>query len=121
MKLWLDDRILPPNEDVSSLEPARDWVVVQDPLVFRGVLPLVWPKLTVISFDHDMQCFRGDREYTGYTAMTWIEEWLASERLVDPIPVLCVHTSNAAMYHKMQDLANALMNRYRVRKAPVIV
>ena len=115
MKIYLDD-IRHPETPYGNYDLS--WVLVQSPFTFYELVPLVWDKLSVISFDNDLQCFEGPRDYTGYDCLTWLETQLGLGEFVGPIPRLIIHTSNASVRQKMQEVANALMDKYGVRLTP---
>jgi len=63
-----------------------------------------------VSLDHDIASFDrySGEEFTGYTILCYLERIRIKDN--KKIPFICVHTANAAVASKMQDVADALNN-----------
>lgn len=96
MKVWLDDR----------REPSRDWMWVKTP---EEAIALVQAgAVEELSLDHDLGLTDNDgRERTGYDVLLWIEEQVATARLVPP--KLSVHSANPPAHERMLRAIESIM------------
>ena len=87
MKLWLDDKLSPPNATWAWFNNAHK--VIETLKKFR---------VEEISLDHDL----GDEDTfgTGYMVMLWIEEKVHNNPKYRP-PIIVIHTQNPVGRDKM--------------------
>jgi hypothetical protein len=103
MKVWLDDVRSAP----------RGWRRARRPE--EAIALLETGKVTEISLDHDLGIVRADREATGYDVLLWLEQQFAENPEALPLPVIHVHSANAAVYTRMEQ-AIASIRRLAARK-----
>jgi len=92
--LWVDDeRPLP--TDLCEL----GWC--KSPTFHEAVVKLELMEFKEVSLDHDLGCFYGNREMTGYDILMWLVA-RKLEGLFVP-PVVNVHSANPEGRRKMQE------------------
>ena len=92
--LWVDDeRPLP-----SDLANAG-WCCA--PTFHEAVLKLELMEFKEVSLDHDLGCYYGMREMTGYDILMWLVERKLNDKFVPP--VVRVHSANPVGRQKMQE------------------
>lgn len=92
MKIWLDD-IRP--------APSDEWIVLRRGNALCGMLMAHDGKVEMVSFDHDLAHFEGDKELTGYVWLCQIEAAVADGLIRHP-PKMEVHSANPAVRKKME-------------------
>lgn len=100
-KYYLDDE-----------RPAPEgWVPVRDPRSMIVIFALAKPgEIEAISFDHDLGCYDGKMELTGYWVLEHIENLVASSDWYKEIVPndLRIHSANAGVYKKMEQAIGSI-------------
>lgn len=60
----------------------------------------------LVSLDHDVNVFEGEREFTGYDVLLWIEEQVATAGFVPP--EIRVHSANPPAHARMLKALEAI-------------
>lgn len=94
MKLFIDDKrtVDMSHNSEKGLGEVSDFIIVRDDLEFKKFVEENFNKITLISFDHDLACFKDGVEFTGKTACEFI-----IEKCLDSgtkFPDWYVHTDN---------------------------
>jgi hypothetical protein len=104
-----DDPLYPENHDIS-------WVVARS--FHEAICELEKFKFDVVSLDHDLGCFYGNREMTGDDVLQWlIQRKLEGIRSPEEVRV---HSANSAKATAMWENANRYFNEDYFRKIGVI-
>jgi Cyclic-phosphate processing Receiver domain len=99
MKVWLDDRRTPPDEDWLWVETSAEAIAL-----------LRDNEVEELSLDHDLAIFDADgREETGYDVLLWIEEQVNLHRYHPPR--LNVHSANPPARKRMEEAIQAIERR----------
>lgn len=99
-KLWVDDeRPLPKEYDDEGC-----WQSSRTP--YEAMTKMELLEFTVLDIDHDMGCFLGHKEITGYDVLLWLVD-RKQQGLYVP-PVIRIHTSNPCGWENM----NSVVERY---------
>jgi len=88
IKIWLDDARGAPEGWVRTRTPAETIELLKS------------GQVEVLSLDHDLGV--DDTVGTGYDVLLWLEEEVALERFLSPLPVMMAHTSNSAARPRME-------------------
>ncbi len=94
MKLFIDDirTVNMSHNSKKGLGEISDFVIVRDYLEFKKFVDENINQITLISFDHDLSCFKDGIEFTGKTACEYIIEKCLDNRI--KFPDWYVHTDN---------------------------
>jgi len=99
-KLYVDDvRPLPDEYD-------KEGCWQKSTTVWEAITKLELLEFEVVSLDHDLACFIGNKELTGYDICLWLAE-RKNEGLYVP-PIIIVHSANPVGFANM----TAVINRY---------
>jgi hypothetical protein len=102
--VWLDDRRPPPDDGWRRVRTPAEAIA----LLRAGVV-------AVLSLDHDLGIFTGEREETGYDVLLWIEREVAAGAFAPP--ELLVHSSNPVGRRRMTQAIEAI-GRLLERREP---
>lgn len=90
--LWVDDERPLPDDLIEA-----GWC--KAPTFHEAVLKLELMEFQEVSLDHDLGCFYGNREMTGYDILMWLVERKLNGQFVPPI--VRVHSANPVGMEKM--------------------
>jgi hypothetical protein len=93
VNIFLDDNRDPTyiKSRLGDLYP-KNWVVCRDYFEFVKAINK-FPNIGLVSFDHDLQCFEGDKEWTGLDACTYLINRCIEKEI--KFPNWYVHTNNS--------------------------
>lgn len=87
------------------MRPAPDgWVWCKNPAEVIDLLNDGGVEL--LSLDHDLNVFEGERELTGYDVLAWIEEQVATAGFMPP--EIRVHSANPPAHERMLRAVEAI-------------
>lgn len=95
IKLYLDDERTPKSEGwtiVRSYQEFVDWITL------NGIPD-------IISFDHDIASFEGDKEFTGHDAAKWLINWMMDNNNYQIIN-FNVHSANPVGAENIKSILN---------------
>lgn len=92
--LWVDDERPLPGDLCDA-----GWC--KAPTFHEAVLKLELMEFKEISLDHDLGCFYGNKEMTGYDILMWLVERKLAGLFVPPI--VRVHSANPVGRKRMQE------------------
>jgi len=93
--LWVDD--VRPTPDELILE---GWC--RAPSFHEAVLKLELMEFQTVSLDHDLGCYYGNKEMTGYDILMWLVERKISGLYVPS--VVLVHSANPVGHQRMAEV-----------------
>jgi len=100
MNLYLDDKRMPnmSNSEGRGLGAAYGsadkWVIVRDYFEFVDFVEKHFDDIDLISFDHDLACFKDGKEYTGKDAVNFLINYCLDNN--KKFPNWFVHSDNTA-------------------------
>ena len=100
MNLYLDDLRVPSmsNSEGRGLgvayAPTDKWVIVRDYFEFVDFIEDNFDDINIVSFDHDLACFKDGREYTGKDAVNFLIDYCIDNN--KKFPNWFVHSDNSA-------------------------
>lgn len=93
-KLWVDDE-RPLTDEMCKAGWTRS------PTAWEALVKLELIDFEVVSLDHDLASFVGNRELTGYDILMWLVQRKMDGKYTPPI--VRVHSANPAGWPKMQE------------------
>lgn len=100
MNIYLDDKRVPSmSHDYKkglgqAYSTIDEWFIIRDYFEFVDVVDKNFNKIELISFDHDLGCFRDGKEWTGKDAADYIITYCLDNK--KSFPDWYVHTDNTA-------------------------
>ena len=100
INVYLDDKRLPnisnsEGRGLGSAFSAEDkWVIVRDYFEFVDVVKNRFNDINLVSFDHDLACFEGGREFTGKDAADFLINYCMDHN--KKFPNWYVHSDNTS-------------------------
>jgi hypothetical protein len=100
MNLYLDDLRVPSmsNSDGrglgSAYSPTNKWTIVRDYFEFVDVIKNNFDEINLVSFDHDLACYKDGKEYTGKDAANFLIDYCLDND--KKFPNWFVHSDNTA-------------------------
>ena len=100
MNLYLDDLRVPSmsNSDGrglgSAYSPTNKWIIVRDYFDFIDVIKNNFDDIKLVSFDHDLACYKDGKEYTGKDAANFLIDYCLDND--KKFPNWFVHSDNTA-------------------------
>lgn len=98
VNVFLDD-LRTPNMSHNSTKglgvnysDSKDWVIIKDYFEFEDYILKNFDNIELISYDHDLACFKDDVEYTGKTAVDFLIDYCIDNK--KEFPNWYVHTDN---------------------------
>ncbi len=110
VNLFLDDERVPAmsHHDKTGLgndySDVKNWVIVRDYFNFTELIANYFDIIKLISFDHDLACFKNGREYTGKDAINYLIDYCIDND--KKFPDFYIHTSNV----RYQDMMGTIIN-----------
>ncbi len=96
------------------MRPAPDgWVWCKTPHEVIELLSAGGVEL--VSLDHDVSVFEGERELTGYDVLLWVEEQVATAGFVPP--EIRVHSANSSAHARMLKAVDAIERLHEANSA----
>lgn len=94
MNLYLDDRRIPKmsHDSGKGLGSTFKWTIVRDYFQFIDLIDNHFDEIDLVSFDHDLGCFKDDQEFTGKTAVNYLINYCLDNN--KKFPNWFVHTDN---------------------------
>lgn len=98
MNIYLDDKRTPNmTHDTGkglghSYSFENKWVIVRDYFEFIDIIENNFDQIDLISFDHDLACFKNGQEFTGKTAVDYLINYCLDHN--KKFPNWYVHTNN---------------------------
>ncbi len=100
MNLYLDDKRVPSMSNSegrglgSAYSSTNKWVIVRDYFEFVDAINNNFDDIDLISFDHDLACYKDGREYTGKDAANFLIDYCLDNN--KKFPNWFVHSDNTA-------------------------
>lgn len=100
MNLYLDDLRVPSmsNSEGRGLGSAYSspdkWVIVRDYFEFVDIINNSFDDINLISFDHDLACYKDGKEYTGKDAANYLIDYCLDNN--KKFPNWFVHSDNTS-------------------------
>jgi hypothetical protein len=89
---------------------SNDWVIIRDYFSFIDFIDKEFNNIELISFDHDLACYKNDREYTGKDAMNYIIDYCMDNN--KKVPDWYVHSDNTVGRSNIIGLVLSYMSKY---------
>lgn len=70
----------------------ESWIIIRDYFSFVDYIQINFDNIALISFDHDLACYKNDVEYTGKTALNFLISYCLDNN--KEFPNWYVHTDN---------------------------
>ncbi len=109
MKVFLDDLRVPTMSHTKGKGLGRayetDWVIVRDYFEFIDLIDKHFNDIELISFDHDLACYKDGEEFTGKTAVDYIINYCLDHD--KKFPNWYAHTDNT---NGRQNIIGAVLN-----------
>lgn len=97
--LYVDD-IRDPSDTYGNVTDTH-WLVARS---FHAAVHLLeMYKFQIVSLDHDLGCFYGNKEMTGYDVLMWMVDKKLNSNELDHIEKVKVHSANPVGREKMED------------------
>lgn len=100
MNIFLDDKRVPNMSHNNgkglgaSYSDESRWVIARDYFEFVDIIDKYFDEVKLVSFDHDLACFRNGDEYTGKTAADYLINYCIDNN--KKFPDWYVHTDNVS-------------------------
>lgn len=96
INLFLDDKRVPSmsHNSIKGLGDKLSWVIVRDYFEFVNFLTDNFNDINIISFDHDLACYKDGVEFTGKTAADFLINYCLDND--KKIPDWYVHSDNTS-------------------------
>lgn len=111
MKVFLDDLRVPKMSHTkgkglgSAYESENSWVIIRDYFEFIDLVDNHFDDIDLISFDHDLACYKDGDEFTGKTAVDYIINYCLDHD--KKFPNWYAHTDNT---NGRQNIIGAVLN-----------
>lgn len=101
LNIFLDDIRTPEMSHNSNkgLGASVKWIIVRDYFDFVKIIDDNFDKIGIISFDHDLACFKNDKEYTGKDAVNYLINYCLTNNKL--FPNWYTHTDNITGRYNM--------------------
>ena len=113
MKVFLDDLRVPKMSHTKGkgLGSAfqNDWVIARDYFQFVDLIDNHFDEIDLISFDHDLACYKDGEEFTGKTAVDYVVNYCLDHN--KKFPNWYAHTDNT---NGRQNIIGAVLNYLKV-------
>lgn len=113
MKVFLDDlRTTNMSHTLGKglgLAYENDWVIVRDYFEFVDLVNNSFDEIDLVSFDHDLACFRDGEEFTGKTAVDYLINYCLDNN--KKLPNWYAHTDNTS---GRQNIIGSVLNYLKV-------
>lgn len=106
-KLWVDDMRPLPKE----CQDEGCWQASRTP--YEAMVKLELLEFEVLDIDHDMGCYIGNKEITGYDVLLWLAERKQKGLFVPP--VIKIHTSNPAGWKNMKSVIDRYLQNDNIQ------
>jgi len=121
MRVFIDDlrTVDMSHNSEKGLGEITDFTIVRNDIEFINLIDNHLSEITLVSFDHDLGCFKGDKEFTGKNACEYlIDKCIDSGR---KFPDWYVHTDNTCgreniiglIIHYMRVVDGVDISKYR--------
>ncbi len=87
---------------------SNAWVIIRDYFSFVDFINKEFNNIELISFDHDLACYKNDQEYTGKDAMNYIIEYCMDNN--KKVPDWYVHSDNTVGRNNIISLVLSYMS-----------
>jgi hypothetical protein len=100
MNIFLDDIRFPNmshNENKglgSNFSETEKWVIIRDYFEFVYFVKNNFYKINLVSFDHDLACYHGEKEFTGKDAANFLINYCLDNN--EKFPSWYVHSDNTS-------------------------
>lgn len=108
MNVYLDDIRMPKMSNsvgrgLGEFYSSSDkWIIIRDYFEFIDFIKNNFDKIDLISFDHDLACYKNDIEYTGKDAVNFIIDYCLDND--KKFPSWFVHSDNTSGKKNIKDL-----------------
>ena len=113
MKVFLDDLRVPKMSHTKGkgLGSAfqNDWVIARDYFQFVDLIDNHFDEIDLISFDHDLACYKDGEEFTGKTAVDYVVNYCLDHN--KKFPNWYAHTDNT---NGRQNIIGSVLNYLKV-------
>lgn len=115
INIYLDDKRVPSmshntNRGLGSyFSNSEKWIIVKDYFEFIDVIEKFPGDINIVSFDHDLACFKDGHEYTGKTATDYLINYCLDNNL--KFPSWYVHSDNTS---GKKNIIGAILNYLKV-------
>ena len=92
-----------------SFSDSSKWVIVRDYFEFIELINKFADNIDIISYDHDLACFKDGYEYTGKTAVDYLINYCLDNNL--KFPNWYVHSDNTS---GKKNIISAILNYLKV-------
>jgi hypothetical protein len=115
INIYLDDKRVPSMSHNSDrglgdhFSNSDKWVIVKDYFEFVDAIDKFAGNINIVSFDHDLACFKDGYEYTGKTATDYLINYCLDNNL--KFPSWYVHSDNTS---GKKNIIGAILNYLKV-------